>query len=321
MHASVAVVVCAFTEHRWDDLLAACSSLEAQTRPPETVVVVIDHNDVLLRRAQKRLLGVDVIPNVHARGLSGARNTGVDAVAADIVLFLDDDAVADPRWVQRMLEHFDDRAVVGVGGFAEPAWDGASIPRWYPPEFLWVVGCSYDGLPAEGERIRNPIGSSMGFRRDSIVGAGGFASAVGRLGDKPVGCEETELSLRIARREPTTRIVHAPTAMVLHRVPRNRQTVAYFTRRCFWEGVSKSRVARLSGAAAALSAEKGFVAHTLVRGLRTRGRRFLHDRSAAHLAQSLTMMWGVAAAGAGYLYERIARTRGRAAPVAALVGP
>ncbi len=312
MSASVAVVVCAFTEKRWDDLVAACASLRTQTRVPDAVAIVIDHNDGLRNRALREIAGglilppLLILPNIGPRGLSGARNTGVDAVDADIVLFLDDDAVADPQWVERMTAHFEDRAVVGVGGFAQPDWEGARTPRWYPAEFLWVVGCSYEGLPGEGEAIRNPIGCAMAFRRLAIVDVGGFSSSVGRVGSKPVGCEETELSIRIARHEPTARIVHATTARVRHRVPRSRQTVRYFTRRCFWEGASKSRIARLSGRQAALSAERGFVVGTLTRGLGVRTRRFLRDRSLQHLAQSLTMFWGVAAAGTGYLYERVA---------------
>ncbi|HSP28761.1 MAG TPA: glycosyltransferase family 2 protein [Ilumatobacteraceae bacterium] len=311
MSPAVAVVVCAFTERRWDDLVAACASLRAQTHPPEKVVVVIDHNDALLRRAHAELTDVHVVPNIRTQGLSGARNTGVDAVDADVVLFLDDDAVADPRWVEQLLVHFDDGAVVGAGGYAQPEWDGAGIPWWYPTEFLWVVGCSYEGLPADGKPIRNPIGCSMAFRRNAIVDAGGFVSSLGRLGSKPLGGEETELSIRIAQREPSTRIVHAATAVVHHRVPRNRQTVTYFTRRCFWEGVSKSRIA-LSAPRAALSAEKGFVVRTLTRGIRARGGQFLRDRSPRHLTQSLTMLWGVTAAGTGYLYDRVARTSAQA---------
>lgn len=306
MRTSLAVVVCAFTERRWDDLVAACGSLLEQTRPPEEIILVIDHNDFLRHRAVAEIPGVHVVANSEAQGLSGARNTGVHTAAADIVLFLDDDAVADQHWVEQMVTHLDDPAVVGVGGYALPSWDGAEIPAWYPAEFLWVVGCSYQGLPGDGETIRNPIGCAMAFRRAAVVNAGGFSTSVGRLGSKPVGCEETELSIRIAGREPTKRIVHAVAAVVKHRVPRERQTMKYFTRRCFWEGVSKSRIARLSDAGSALSAEKGYVFRTLTRGVGKRGRSFVHDLSPRHLTQSFAMMLGVAAASIGYLYERVA---------------
>ena len=45
----VSVVICAYTEARWDDLLAAIASVRAQRdHVPLEIVVVIDHNPALL---------------------------------------------------------------------------------------------------------------------------------------------------------------------------------------------------------------------------------------------------------------------------------
>ena len=49
---SVTVVICAYTERRWQSLLRAVHSLRDQRRLPEQCVVVIDHNEQLLRRAR-----------------------------------------------------------------------------------------------------------------------------------------------------------------------------------------------------------------------------------------------------------------------------
>ncbi|HLI56097.1 MAG TPA: glycosyltransferase, partial [Actinomycetota bacterium] len=45
------VVVCAYTERRWDDLVAAVASLKAQTDPPFEIILSIDHNPELYARA------------------------------------------------------------------------------------------------------------------------------------------------------------------------------------------------------------------------------------------------------------------------------
>ena len=41
-------------------------------------------------------------------------------------------------------------------------------PRWFPPEFDWVVGCSYTGLPETVAPVRNLIGAAMSFRRQHL---------------------------------------------------------------------------------------------------------------------------------------------------------
>jgi glycosyltransferase involved in cell wall biosynthesis len=144
---SVAVVVCAFTERRWDDLCAAVASLGHQTRPADEVVVVIDHNDELLARAVAGLPGARVIASRNPRGLSGARNTGVWASGSDVVLFLDDDAVPAGDWVEQMLRPFADPTVSGVAGRVDARWDAPGRPAWFPETFAWTIGCSY-GSPA-----------------------------------------------------------------------------------------------------------------------------------------------------------------------------
>src|SRR5688572_27856260 len=70
---AISVVICAYTEDRWDDLVAAVASVRHQTVPPHEIVVVIDYNPPLLARAGAALDGVMVVANQQARGLAGAR--------------------------------------------------------------------------------------------------------------------------------------------------------------------------------------------------------------------------------------------------------
>ena len=211
--SSVSVVICAYTEERWTLLVRAVRSVAAQTRAPAALVVVVDHCPGLLARATAELAaqaGVDpwpasprltIVANSGRRGLADSRNTGIATVTADVVAFLDDDAAAETEWLQRLCRHYDDPHVVGVGGRVVPEW-ASGRPAWFPPEFDWVVGCSYRGLPVDAAPVRNPIGANMSFRRDMVVEIGGFSPGLGRIGSVPLGCEETELSLRLAASDP-----------------------------------------------------------------------------------------------------------------------
>ena len=260
------VVICAYTEKRWDDLVAAVESLRVQTHSPEEVILVIDHNPGLATRVWREMPDVTCVENHGRQGLSDARNSGLAVATGDVVAFLDDDAEAEPQWLSLLAESYDDPAVVGVGGFAEPDW-AEGRPSWFPREFDWVVGCTYRGMPETAAPVRNLIGCNMSFRREVFDDLGGFTAGIGRLGTRPVGCEETELCIRIAQRRPGSVILFDPRALVHHHVPGSRGTWAYFRSRCYAEGLSKAAVAALVGASQGLASERTYATRTLPRGV------------------------------------------------------
>ena len=273
---NVSIIICAYTARREQTLRAAVAAVRAQLVAGDELLVVVDHNPELLDLMQRELLerepadaatdaAIRVIANENLRGLSGARNAGVESARNPLVLFLDDDAVPRPGWLADLTEPFRDPEVVGVGGVAAPAWE-SERPGWLPEEFLWVVGCSYRGLPRQLTQIRNPIGANMAFRRDVIRQVGGFTDGIGRVGRTPLGCEETELSIR-ATRATGGRIVQQPLAVVDHLVPAERARVGYFIHRCWAEGLSKAVVSRLMGGDAALASERRYTTRTLPLGV------------------------------------------------------
>ena len=257
MPITVTVVICAYELGRWEQTVEAVASVLTQSTPVDEVVLVIDHNPELLARACEawQSSAVSVVSSSGAQGLSGARNTGVGCASSEIVAFLDDDAAAEPTWIEHLMKAYSDPHVVACGGAVLPALEG-DRPSWWPLEFDWVIGCSYRGLPAGRADVRNVIGANMSARRDAVVRAGGFSEGIGRVGTRPVGCEETDLCIRLAQAGPGTRVVYEPAARVHHRVPAARLSWAYFRARCLAEGLSKSLVAARVGSADALASER-----------------------------------------------------------------
>lgn len=260
--ATASVVMCVYTADRWDTIVRSVSEVVAQLRPRDELVVVVDHNDDLLRRASAEFDDIAVIPNAETRGLSGARNTGVAFATCDIVVFIDDDAVPHSGWLDALREPYSEESVQGVGGVAEANWL-SSRPRWFPDEFAWVVGCSYRGLPVMRSPVRNFIGANMSFRRSAFGLVGGFSTSLGRVGTLPMGCEETELAIRVRQATPTALLLHQPAARVAHSVPAVRGHFRYFVRRCVAEGRSKAQVSKMVGRSDALSSERTYVTQVL----------------------------------------------------------
>ena len=304
---SASVVICAYTLDRWDDLVAAVQSCVDQTLRPHEIVVVIDHNEVLRKRAALSLTSAHVVANQLTKGLSGARNTGVVVSTGDVVAFLDDDAYADREWLERLIAPMNDQEVVGVGGWILPHWQG-DVATWFPESFYWVFGCSYEGLPTNGSVIRNPIGANMAMRRKLFETVGGFTSGIGRVGQVPLGCEETELCIRYTTRCPNERFVMARDAIVHHRVPHSRLSWKYFWTRCWAEGISKAAVTSLAGTNAGLSSERRYVMRTLPTEFLGSVRRFRAQPRSNGL-RIFYMLVGTTCAVAGLIVGRIALRR------------
>jgi GT2 family glycosyltransferase len=305
------VIVCVYTERRWPQIERALGSIAEQTVRPAQVVVVVDHNAALSQRLATRFPGLEVVPNTFERGLSGARNTGIDQATGNVVVFLDDDAYADPGWLQSLLACYDDESTLGAGGLVLPDWSSAGPPGWLPEEFLWVVGCSYRGLPEARAEVRNPIGASMSFRREAFGRAGYFNSAVGRNAgaSRPAGCEETEFSIRLRQAWPGGRIMYEPRAVVHHHVDASRRTWRYFLDRCYAEGSSKAQVASLSGVSSALSSERAYVLHAVQQACYREFSRLCRTGSKDALGRLAALLLGVCWTGAGFAGASAGRLR------------
>ncbi len=315
MH-DISVVICTYSFERWDELAAAVASAQAQLPAPRDVIVVVDHNAALYERVCRELPGVVAIPNGEQRGLSGARNSGIAMARGELIAFLDDDAAAEPGWLAALSEPYEDPRVLGVGGTILPRWEQADA-RWFPAEFNWVVGCSYAGLPRRPAPVRNLIGCNMSFRAEPLRALGGFRHEIGRVGTRPLGCEETELCIRLAQRWPGSLLIHQPRAVVRHHVPAERTSWRYFRRRCYAEGLSKARVTRLVGAQAGLASERRHAAAVLPAATL----RALSDGvqgDPAGFARAGAIVAGLTITTAGYLAgaaaERLAQ-RGRPEPL------
>jgi hypothetical protein len=225
----------------------------------------------------------------------------------EIIVFLDDDAVAAPNWLWELTRGYADPNVIGVGGASNPMWQ-EKRPAWFPEEFNWVVGCSYRGLPLTTATVRNLIGCNMSFRRQVFEAVGGFRNGMGRVDTRPLGCEETELCIRTSQLWPERIMLYEPNALVHHRVPSNRASWSYFFARCYSEGLAKAAVSKFVGAKDGLASEWSYTLQTLpqgiIRGVAETATRF----DPAGLARAGAIMAGLTVTTAGYIAGRVSDT-------------
>lgn len=299
----VAVVICAWSVERWPDTRRALQSVVEQVRRATEIVLVSDNNPELVSLCRQEFPQVTAVLSTGPRGASAARNAGVAATSSEIIAFLDDDAVASPHWLEKLIPHHLRAEVVGTGGYCAPGWDREEgAPSWFPDEFAWAVGASYPGMPTTAAPVRNVWSCSMTVRRDVYVEVGGFIEEYAKIG-KRSRQEDTEFCIRSATRSGG-QWVYEPEAAIEHRVPEERSTFSYFVRRCFNEGEGKAEMSAVLASRGAVAAESRFVRDALLRVAPAQLLRvFRGDPGGA--ARAGAIVSGVLAAMAGYLRGRL----------------
>lgn len=305
MSHRISVVISTYTLDRWHILNEGISALHEQTQAPHEILVVVDHQPAVLERAAADLPGVVALPSAEAPGLAGCRNTGAREASGSIVAFIDDDAVPEPDWLEQLAGPYEDDGVVAVGGDVIPSWS-ASPPSWFPPEFNWVVGCSYRGLPEARAHVRNLIGANMSFRRE-VFEQLEFFSGLGHANGRSLGGEETDFCIRLAEAFPGRSIVYEPQARVRHHVPADRARFGYFLRRCYNEGVSKGVLAGRVGSGVGLASERTYVRAVLPGAALGALAHALRTRRPAGALRIPATAVGVGAAASGYALSRLRR--------------
>lgn len=299
----VSVVVSTYTAERLHDVLRCLSSLKEQTVPPAEIILVLDPSDTLFRRYRSRVPSDIMVISSDKVGLSYARNVGIVKAEGEIVAFVDDDAMADKKWLENLVRLYSDPLVMGAGGSVVANWE-VKQPKWFPEELNWIVGCSYKGLPTRRSAIRNPIGCNMSFRKKVFEKIGYFRLDIGRFGRKLLSKEETELSIRVLKGIPNSKIIYEPQAIVYHKVSRNRASLKYIWTRSFYEGVSNDMISLESKSVRVTSAEASYLKYLIRVAIPSRLVRIYSFEAAAQL---LILALSISAVSAGYLSSRLKR--------------
>ncbi len=241
----VTVIICTYNPDRLQNIVKLITSLEQQTYPLHEIILVIEPNSEYEKKLRYALPPfVSIIMNYNKKCLSDARNAGIKAASGDILAFIDDDAIADKYWLEKIIQNYEDDAIIGVGGKIIPIWEGKP-PDWFPMELGWIIGCSYSGLPLHKAKMRNIIGCNMSFRSTLFKKIGLFSNLIGRININSLGGEETEFCLRANRIFPNNKIIYDPTAIVYHNVPKTRQTYSFLLKRAIGEGISISCIRQM----------------------------------------------------------------------------
>lgn len=229
------------TKNRPDDLWRTLESIRTQTRRPDEIVIVDQGSSPALRSADFSI-PVGYIYAPHLSGAAVARNVAMDQATGEIWVFLDDDVILEPEYIEELLHAYAPE-VSGVSGiFSNYAMPSLSRRLF---EASFVRGPFHDDRQAiywQANRLRDRglrrvkqfTGAIMSFR----------ASAIGnlRFDTNLTGAsiaEDIDLCARLPRGAvlvvaPTARLFHKRSVLgraAAHWLDEHAQSSAYMRRR------------------------------------------------------------------------------------------
>ncbi len=195
----ISVVVCTYNGSR---TIRQCFEGLRKLDYPNFEVIVVDDGSTDQTAAIVQKSGFRSIRTAN-RGLSHARNVGLQAATGEIVAYLDDDAYPDPHWLTHLASSFLRTLHAGVGG-----------PNIPPGDDGWIADCvaNSPGGPVHvllTDRSAEHIpGCNMAFRKNALQAIGGFDPQFRVAGD------DVDVCWRIQHQGWTLGV--NPAAMVFH---------------------------------------------------------------------------------------------------------
>ncbi|MEM2960616.1 MAG: glycosyltransferase family 2 protein [Candidatus Bathyarchaeia archaeon] len=219
----ISCVIC--TKGR-QSIYKAIDSIIKQTHPVNLIVI----DDCSVNQLNIRDRSIKVIRNKTKKGLSVCRNIGYKMSKGDIIVFMDDDAIADPNWLVELEKCFYDGADI-AGGLIVPIWE-QNKPWWLKESMYnliglnepthWILGCNFAIRKGLLEKMNRCFEEKLGRKEGNLIAG-----------------DETTLFFEAERLG--YKILFNEKAIVHHIVSRERLTFYYFIRRFFWEGRTEAR--------------------------------------------------------------------------------
>lgn len=231
----ISVVICTYNRSLY--IKDAMDSLYNQTLSKDAYEVIVVNNNSSDNTQQVCESFISSNTDAHfyyfnepQQGASFARNTGAAHAHSPLLCFMDDDAIADKDYLERIVRFFDEHPDAGGLG-------GRIIPRYIPKEPKWMshyvsslVGqFHYSDEVSIFVANKYPLESNMIIRKVDFDAIGGFNTALpGVVGTLRIGGEGKDFFFRL--KELGRTIYYDPAIRVQHVVETAKLTNEYMYR-------------------------------------------------------------------------------------------
>lgn len=235
------IVVCTYNRSEYLKKCLESANNQSVERKKYEIVVVENSLDDQIFTENKEAFQNQTNKFLRSKppGLSIARNTGWRNASSDIVVYLDDDAVPDYKWLENIISAYEKYSeAYAVGGRVIP------LLEIEPPEWLTTEMFDYLSVVNYGEKTfilpekKWLVGANVSFRRSFLENSGGFPEELGRIGNSNslLSNDETPLFSKIRSLEKL--VIYSGQASVRHLVPSDRLNKSWFRKRVIWQAIS-----------------------------------------------------------------------------------
>ena len=214
--------------------------------PSEYEIVLVDNNSSDNTKGECQRFVAD-FPEValhycfeEKQGLSHARNCGITNAHGNLLVYVDDDALVNKKYLSTYADFFArNHDAVAAGGPILPQYDGCEEPQWMSHYTRQLI----TGKLWLGDREREfpsdafPGGGNAAYRKSVFDKVGLFNVELGRKGDSLIGAEEKDLFDKMTTQG--MKFFYLPTAILYHLIPPKKLTQDYFDRLTYSIGVSE----------------------------------------------------------------------------------
>lgn len=219
-----------------ESLLETLKSLEAQQISDglRWEIVVVDNNSqddtkrIVHEFAKKSLVPCRYLFEPQ-QGRPHALNRAIEETSSELLAFTDDDVIADPSWIQSIVDTFEQHDADLVGGKILPIWLNGPPPSWIPRTLYGNFGLL-------------DYGKQMFSITDLYVGLWGANQAVKRSAFHRFGkydclymlAQDTEFVQRVIA--GGGKVVYQPGSVIHHKISKSNFKVSNFCRRHYRRG-------------------------------------------------------------------------------------
>jgi glycosyltransferase involved in cell wall biosynthesis len=231
----LSIVICSY--NRSDHLSRAIDSVLSQNTSYRKIEILIvdngstDNTKSLIEEKYSHQPGIRYIFEGNP-GLSHARNRGWQEAQGVYVGFLDDDALASPKWLEIAQKIINTKSPSAFGGPYYPFYLSKK-PVWFFEKYgSWTQG-DQERCINESEYL---VGGNLFIRRDLLIKYSGFNPNFGMLGNKIRYGEETELLKKIRDHQSDNCLYYVPELFIHHLVRNEKMTWKWIIRNKFADG-------------------------------------------------------------------------------------